>query len=112
MKNVSSKYQLKKLKSYPKEVLGVIKNTLNVLDENYGIGRDIKGDLGGYIIVVETMVDVEEIRESILKGTVPEYTNVIEVVNGENYTLSLYLLSSDYAIVVVTTEEISKLLLE
>ena len=112
MKNVSNKQQLKELESYPREVREAIENTLDVLEENYGTDRGIGADVGGYVILVETITGVEEIRENILKGTAEEYTDVIEVVNRENYTSSLYLLSSDYAIVVVTTEELSNFLLE
>ena len=51
-------------------------------------------------------------KQDKLQCIVPEYTDVIEVMNGENYTSSLYLLSSDFSIVVVCTEELSKFLLE
>ena len=112
MKKISKNEELKGLKSYPKEVLESIKSTLDVLDKNYGVDRDITGDLGGYVIVAETITDVEEIRKDILKGTISEYTDVIECSGGVNYTSSLFLLSSDYAIVVVCTEELSKFLLE
>ena len=44
---------------------------------------------------------------------IPEYADIIECKEGVNRTYSLFLLSSDYAIlVVITTEELSKLLLE
>lgn len=112
MKNVSQKQQLKELKEYPKEVLESIESTLDVLDENYRVDRDIAEDLGGYVIVAETVTDVEEIRENILKGTVAEYTDIIECSEGVNYTSSLFLISDDYSIVVIATEEISKFLLE
>ena len=47
-----------------------------------------------------------------LQSLVPEYTDVIECKEGVNWTSSLFLLSSDYAVIVVTTEEFSKFLLE
>lgn len=112
MKKISESEELRELKEYPKQVLESIKSTLDVLDENYGIDRDIEGDLGGYVIVAETVTDVEEIKENILKGTVAEYTDIIECSEGVNYTSSLFLISDDYSIVVIATEEISKLLLE
>lgn len=112
MKNVSNKQQLKEIKSYPKEVLESIESTIDVLDENYGVGRDIEGNLGGYVIVAENEKDVEKIKEDILKGTVAEYTDIIECSEGVNYTSSLFLIADDYSIVVIVTEEISKLLVE
>ena len=51
-------------------------------------------------------------KQDKLKGVVPEYTDIIECKEGVNWTSSLFLLSSDYVIVVVTTEELSKFLLE
>ena len=47
-----------------------------------------------------------------LKGLVSEYTDIVECSEGVNWTSSLFLLSSDFAIVVVTIEELSKNLLE
>ena len=83
-----------------------------ILNENYGFNRSIDSDLGGYVLVAENIVDIEILKQDKLKGLAPEYTDVIEVINGENYTSSLYLLSSDFSIVVVCTEELSKFLLE
>nr|WP_207746014.1 hypothetical protein [Clostridium sp. D53t1_180928_C8] len=96
----------------PIEVIESIKVTIDILNENYGVNRAIESDLGGYVVIAENIVDIEVLKQDKLQGLVPEYTDVIEVVNRENYTSSLYLLSSDFSIVVVTTEELSKLLLE
>lgn len=83
-----------------------------MLDENYGVERNIKADLGGYVLIAENIVDIEILKQSKLKAVVAEYTDVIECSEGVNWTSSLFLLSSDYAIVVVTTEKLSKFLLE
>ena len=50
--------------------------------------------------------------EDKLKGLVAEYTDIIECSEGVNWTSSLFLLSSDFSIVVITTEELSKFLLK
>ncbi|MDB8460060.1 MULTISPECIES: hypothetical protein [Bacillota] len=112
MKKISKSEQMMELKTYPKEVIRYIGNTVDILDENYGIERNMEGDIGGYVIVAETITDVQEIRENILKGIVEEYTDIIECSEGVNWTSSLFLLSSDYAIVVVCTEELSKFLIK
>ena len=112
MKKIYLSEQLEKLKEYPVEVINNVLEVINVLDENYGANRDIESDLGGYVVIAENIIDIEILKQDKLQGLVPEYTDVIEVVNGENYTSSLYLLSSDFSIVVVTTEELSKFLLE
>ena len=112
MKKVYNESQLVELKDYSIEVIKSISETIEILNENYGGKRDIESDLGGYVIIAENIVDIEILKQDKLQGLVPEYTDVIEVMNGENYTSSLYLLSSDFSIVVVCTEELSKFLLE
>ena len=112
MKKVYRESQLNELNNIPIEVIKSMKATIDILNENYGENRDIESDLGGYVLIAENIVDIEILKQDKLQGLVPEYTDVIEVMNGENYTSSLYLLSSDFAIVVVTTEELSKFLLK
>ena len=112
MKKIYKENQLLEVNNIPSEVIESIKVTIYVLNENYGVNRAIESDLGGYVVIAENIVDIEVLKQDKLQGLVPEYTDVIEVVNRENYTSSLYLLSSDFSIVVVCTEELSKFLLE
>ena len=112
MKKIYKENQLLEVNNIPSEAIGSIKVTIDILNENYGENRDIEADLGGYVVIAENIVDIEVLKQDKLQGLVPEYTDVIEVVNGVNWTSSLFLISSDYAIVVVTTEELSKFLLE
>ena len=112
MKKIYKKNQLLEVNNMPIEVIESIKVTIDILNENYGFNRAIESDLGGYVVIAENIVDMEILKQDKLQGLVPEYTDVIEVVNGVNWTSSLFLLSSDYAITVVTTEELSKFLLE
>ena len=62
--------------------------------------------------IAENIVDIEILKQDKLQGLIPEYTDIIECSEGVNWTSSLFLLSSDFTIVVVTTEELSKFLLE
>lgn len=89
-----------------------IKVTITALDENYGDNRDVESDLGGYVVIAENIVDIEILKQDKLQGLIPEYTDIIECSEGVNWTSSLFLISSDYAIIVVCTEELSKFLLE
>ena len=82
------------------------------MNENYGVNRNIEADLGGYIVIAENIVYIEVLKQDKLQSVIPEYTNIIECSEGVNWTSSLFLFSSDYVIVVVTTEELSKFLLE
>lgn len=112
MKKVYKESQLLEVNNIPSEVIESIKVTIDILNENYGANRDIEADLGGYVVIAENIIDIEILKEDKLKGLIPEYTDVIECSEGVNWTSSLFLLSSDFAIVVVTTEEFSKFLIE
>lgn len=112
MKKIYKEIQLQEVNNIPSEVTESIKVTIDILNENYGEERDIELDLGGYIVIAENIVDIEILKQDKLQGLIPEYTDIIECSEGVNWTSSLFLLSSDYSIIVVTTEELSKLLLE
>ena len=112
MKKIYLKEQLKELKGYAIEVINSISEIIEVLDDNYGVSRNIESDLGGYILIAENIVDTEILKQGKLQGLIPEYTDMIECSEGVNWTSSLFLLSSDFSIVVVTTEELSKFLQE
>ncbi|CUO82004.1 hypothetical protein ACSXAS_14585 [Clostridium perfringens] len=112
MKKLANKEQISLLSEYPKGVIETIQKVMVILNQSYGVYRDIDNDLGGYVLIAENIVDIEVLKQDKLQGLIPEYTDVIEYSQGVNWTSSLFLLSSDYAVVVVTTEELSKLLLE
>ena len=73
------KEQLKQLKKYKIEVIKSIHDTVNILEKNYGI-RDVEQDLGGYVVIAENIVDIEVLKQ----GKIPEYTNIIKILNREN----------------------------
>ncbi|HHD2733246.1 hypothetical protein ACQPUH_11145 [Clostridium perfringens] len=112
MKKIYLKKQLGELSNYPVEVIQSISETIDILDENYGENRNVDKDLGGYILVVESIEDVEELKNGMLKEILPEYTDEIICSEGVNYTSSLFLLSSDFSVVVIADEELSNILLE
>ena len=112
MKKIFKECQIVQLIKLPTDVIKSIRETLNVLNEAYDEDRDIEADLGGYIVIAENIEDIKILKQDKLQGLIPEYTDVIKCKEGVNWTSSLFLLSSDVAIVVVTTEELSKFLLE
>lgn len=95
----------------PNQVNGVLESYLTILEDNYGANRDIYKDLGGYAVIPESVTDVETIKQKIIKGTVPEDVEVIECGEGQIFCSSLFILSSDYAVIVVATKELTDLLL-
>lgn len=93
-------------------VISAIEDQLKTLDESYGAERNIDTDLGGYVLVLETKEDVIEAKDNIVKDIIPEYVDNIECEGGKQYCLSLFILSSDYAVIVVATKELMDILIE
>ena len=87
------------LRYLPVEVVAEVFKILTVLDDNYSDTREVDHDLGGYVLLAESTEDVETIKKLIDFGyMLPEYVDLIICENGESYTNSLMLLSSDYSI--------------
>lgn len=96
----------------PEEILLSLRGQLEILDENYGSNRDIYKDLGGYAVIIETLQDIKEINDRIIRGITPEDVEEIKCGDGQVYCSSLFILSSDYAVIVVATKELTEMLLE
>ncbi|MDZ5254816.1 hypothetical protein [Clostridium sp. LIBA-8841] len=112
MKKIYLKKQLVELNNYPVEVIKSIFENIDIFNENYGENRNVDKDLGGYVLVVENIEDVKELKSGMLKDILPEYTDEIICSGGVNYTSSLFLLSSDFSVIVIADEELSKFLLD
>lgn len=84
----------------PKEIETIIQDTAKILDESYGVDRDVDGGDGGYVIFIENEDEFELLKNIHLnvKSVIPEYIDIIECKNGATYINVLILLSSDYAI--------------
>lgn len=77
MRNIYLEKQLNELINYPIEVIRSISEIIDILNKNYGEIRDVDKDLGGYVLVVENIGDVKEVKNGILKDILPEYTDEI-----------------------------------
>ena len=58
MIKVYKESKLMELDNIPSEVIESIKATIDILNENYGVDRDIEAHLGGYIVIVENIEDI------------------------------------------------------
>ena len=111
MINLWKKEDLNLLSEYPKEIVDSVDNVINVLDESYGNNRKATDD-GGYVCVIEDIEEVDYFKENISKGIVEEFSDVIYEDNVDKYNSTLYLLSSDYSITVITKNEATNELLK
>ena len=84
-------------------VRAAVKNYLEVLDNAYGKERNIAEDDGGYVLYCTLGTEWSEIEAHFnYHDLPPEWINNID--SEPKYLAVLYLLSSDYAVVVVMTE--------
>ncbi|WP_368410199.1 hypothetical protein [Clostridium sp.] len=55
-------YLKEQLKEYPIEVIKSTSEIIDILNENYGENRDVDKDLGGYVLVAESIKDVKILK--------------------------------------------------
>ncbi len=103
--NIWKEEDLGRFQELPQQVKEVMRENLKILEESYGKERTVE-DLGGYIALVDED-DIEIFKEEILKGTIAEY---IEEIEGADYISALFLLSSDFAIVVICEKKLREIL--
>ena len=111
MINLFKKEDLNLLSEYPKEVVENVDNVINILDENYGCHRKLTDD-GGYVCIIEDIKDVEHLKSNILKGLEVEFSDVVYEDETNIYSSTLYLLSSDYSVTVISKNEETEYLLK
>ena len=105
------KEDLNLFSEYPKEVVESVYNIIDILDENYGYNRKLT-DNGGYVCIIEDIKEVEYLKLNILKGLVEEFSDVIYEDKVNTYNSTLYLLSSDYSVTVISKNEETEYLLK
>lgn len=98
---------LELVRELPKEVKEVIKENVQILVEEYGEEREEK-QLGGFVAITDEK-GLMEIKENLLKNTVPEYIDEIE---GVDYISALFLCGSDFAVVVICDKKLTKIVEE
>jgi hypothetical protein len=99
MKKIVHRQDVENLSNLPVEISAKADEIAGILDEEYGAERHWNRDLGGYILIAENEEDVKSMEELIdFDYVLPEIVELISCKNGEKYTSSLMLLSSDYSI--------------
>ncbi|XZM24180.1 hypothetical protein ACSXAD_07515 [Clostridium perfringens] len=90
MKKIYKNEDVVLLKNYSEEVINEVRDIIEILDRNCGENRNINKDIGGYILIIETLGEFETLQNGMLKDILPEYTDLIEFSEGVNYTSSLF----------------------
>ena len=76
MKNIYKENQFIEAINILIEAIEIIKLTIDVLNENYGVNRDINNDLGGYVVIAENIVDIEMLKQGKLQDLIIEDVDV------------------------------------
>ena len=105
--NIWKKQDLELVKELSKQVKEVIKVNVQILVEEYGEDREEK-QLGGFIVIADEE-GLRELKEGLLKNTIPEYIDNIE---GVDYISALFLCGSDFAVVVICDKKLIKIVEE
>lgn len=111
MLKLSKREEVNLISEYPKEVVKNVNNIINILGENYGFNRKLTDD-GGYVCIIEDIKEVEYLKSNVLKGIIEEFSDVVHKDEINIYSSTLYLLSSDYSVTVISKNEETEYLLK
>ena len=98
---------LELVRELPIEVKEVIKENVKILVEEYGEDRTEK-QLGGFVALIDEE-GLRELKEKILKNTIPEY---IDEIKGADYISALFLCGSDFSVVIICNKNLIKMIEE
>lgn len=90
---------------FPIQVLERLKKRIETLDGNYGSGRNLEANLGGYAVLFPaiSLTEQKERKEILERYHVPEeeFEYREEILQKDEYLWieELYILSSDYSII-------------
>lgn len=87
----------------PKQICKVVLDAVTILDREYGEFRNIDGDEGGYVLVLEEKSDLGELVDINIdvNKDIPEYIDIINCDDGRLFVSLLILLGNDLGIVLV-----------
>lgn len=98
------------LDNMPLEVQETVLGTLEILDSEYGVDRDIAQDNGGYVLIVEYKEELKEVKDKAnidCEDAIAEYVDKIACSDGQEYINALILCNSDYGITLIMPMEIA-----
>lgn len=90
----------------PEKILEYLASQVAILDSNYGAGRDVENDMGGFCVVIpkvdkaakkayRQILEKHNIQESMY-----EYLDTVTV-DGVDWVEALYLTNNDYGIILI-----------
>lgn len=100
--------ELESINKLPAPVINVVEDVVTILDNEYGEGRDVDKDFGGYSLIIENESDLVQLQEHRIdiEAAVFEYIDEILCDDGQVFVSALVLLGSDNGIVLIMPLEI------
>lgn len=95
---------LEKIVSYPMGLIKDVSETVSILCRAYGYQRDIYKDLGGFCFIAEDKADVRFLLDNWNVDLVKDTAELSCLICS--YTKKLFVLSSDYCIMVYYRSDI------
>lgn len=95
---------LRKVKDFPIALQKDIESTIAILDNCYGVERNVLKDDGGFVVIADNISVVDSLLTKWkidIKEEIYEYS-----VKVDDYIKKLFIISSDFAIVVYIKENL------
>lgn len=93
-----------KIYDYPEQLKRDISGVLSILDTSYGSTRDVMGDLGGAVVIVDTAEYIKTIYDLWNLDILNDIYEYEERMCG--YIKRVFILSADYGIAAYIREEL------
>ena len=83
-------------------------NIVKALDDNYGIERDVDGEDGGYVLILQNVQGITEAADLDIQlgEDIHEHVNLIKCADGD-YVNVLYLANNEFGINVFLPKDIA-----
>lgn len=97
---------IKKLKGWDEKVVLYTKSVLAMLDNSYGVNRNVQKDLGGFVLFCDRDTTANDLND-LIKISYDLYEWADEVETAECiFVIAHYVISCDYNIVIVMPKEL------
>lgn len=103
---IGTSKELQYEKSIPNTLQSDIIKVISILDENYGIKRQVISDLGGFVAIIENADDCNEMLNTWKLNVFDDICEETLIIG--DYIKKLFIISSDYAVCAYINQNLMK----